>query len=188
MHHYEPTANGIFSGRFLFFSLSQNFLKFVSHWLIVHCSCSALPTACLWLSKIASSYLNTWLQERVGWEITFVSKVFSINMKLNKKFLKKSKFIKKKFQTSRKLKKNHNKFSKIKKISKIAKKIQPQTNAVAKRRWLRGFGAVHAGGDVSGRLAGPSGRPLPLPVDGLHGDAHARLPGRPRRHRSRLLR
>lgn len=48
VHHYEATKNGILS---------------------------ALPTACLWVSKIASSYLNTWLQQRTRLGTTTISRV-----------------------------------------------------------------------------------------------------------------
>lgn len=48
VHHYEATKNGILS---------------------------ALPTACLWVSKIASSYLNTWLQQKTRLGTTTISRV-----------------------------------------------------------------------------------------------------------------
>lgn len=50
VHHYSPTENGILS---------------------------ALPTACLWISKIGSSYLNTWMQEKTSWKISTISKVLN---------------------------------------------------------------------------------------------------------------
>lgn len=50
VHHYDSTKNGVFS---------------------------ALPTACLWLSKIFSSYLNTWLQRKTYWRRTTICKVLN---------------------------------------------------------------------------------------------------------------
>lgn len=50
MHHYEATKNGILS---------------------------AIPTACLFFSKLASSYLNTWLQKNTNWHISKISKVLN---------------------------------------------------------------------------------------------------------------
>uniref|UniRef100_A0A7E4UQ41 MFS domain-containing protein n=1 Tax=Panagrellus redivivus TaxID=6233 RepID=A0A7E4UQ41_PANRE len=47
VHKYKPSENGILS---------------------------ALPTLCLWISKIGSSYLNTWLQKRTHYTKTFLSK------------------------------------------------------------------------------------------------------------------
>uniref|UniRef100_A0A914WHE7 Major facilitator superfamily (MFS) profile domain-containing protein n=1 Tax=Plectus sambesii TaxID=2011161 RepID=A0A914WHE7_9BILA len=38
---------------------------------------SALPTACLWLSKLGSSYLNTWLQTHTSWKRTTIVKVLN---------------------------------------------------------------------------------------------------------------
>lgn len=48
VHHYQATKNGILS---------------------------AIPTACLLVSKIGSSYLNTWLQEKTTWDTSSISKV-----------------------------------------------------------------------------------------------------------------
>uniref|UniRef100_A0A183C7E2 MFS domain-containing protein n=1 Tax=Globodera pallida TaxID=36090 RepID=A0A183C7E2_GLOPA len=50
VHHYDSTQNGIFS---------------------------ALPTLALWISKIASSWLNTWLQQHTAWGITYISKLLN---------------------------------------------------------------------------------------------------------------
>ncbi|KAL3120597.1 hypothetical protein niasHT_007889 [Heterodera trifolii] len=50
VHHYESTQNGIFS---------------------------ALPTLALWISKIGSSWLNTWLQRHTAWGITFISRLLN---------------------------------------------------------------------------------------------------------------
>uniref|UniRef100_A0A915DIZ0 Uncharacterized protein n=1 Tax=Ditylenchus dipsaci TaxID=166011 RepID=A0A915DIZ0_9BILA len=50
VHHYHATKNGILS---------------------------ALPTACLWISKIGSSYLNTYMQEKTSWQTSTISKVLN---------------------------------------------------------------------------------------------------------------
>ncbi|CAJ0589353.1 unnamed protein product, partial [Cylicocyclus nassatus] len=47
VHHYKSTKNGILS---------------------------ALPTASLWLSKLASSYANTWLQRHTIWRRSTICK------------------------------------------------------------------------------------------------------------------
>ncbi|KAL6743249.1 hypothetical protein Aduo_016314 [Ancylostoma duodenale] len=50
VHHYKSTKNGILS---------------------------ALPTASLWLSKLASSYANTWLQRHTKWKRSTICKVLN---------------------------------------------------------------------------------------------------------------
>uniref|UniRef100_A0A1I7XKV7 Mannosyltransferase n=1 Tax=Heterorhabditis bacteriophora TaxID=37862 RepID=A0A1I7XKV7_HETBA len=50
VHHYTSTKNGILS---------------------------ALPTASLWLSKLASSYANTWLQRHTKWRRSTICKVLN---------------------------------------------------------------------------------------------------------------
>ncbi|CAI4221632.1 unnamed protein product [Auanema sp. JU1783] len=50
VHHYTSTQNGILS---------------------------ALPTASLWLSKLASSYANTWLQRHTKWKRNTICKVLN---------------------------------------------------------------------------------------------------------------
>ncbi|PIO71718.1 transporter, major facilitator family protein [Teladorsagia circumcincta] len=50
VHHYTSTKNGILS---------------------------ALPTASLWLSKLASSYANTWLQRHTQWKRSTICKVLN---------------------------------------------------------------------------------------------------------------
>uniref|UniRef100_A0A914Y8P3 Major facilitator superfamily (MFS) profile domain-containing protein n=1 Tax=Panagrolaimus superbus TaxID=310955 RepID=A0A914Y8P3_9BILA len=50
VHKYDPTENGILS---------------------------ALPTLCLWISKIGSSYLNTWLQRKTQLSKCFLSKLLN---------------------------------------------------------------------------------------------------------------
>jgi hypothetical protein len=37
----------------------------------------ALPTLALWISKIASSWLNTWLQGHTEWGVSYISKVLN---------------------------------------------------------------------------------------------------------------
>ncbi|KHJ74859.1 hypothetical protein OESDEN_25525, partial [Oesophagostomum dentatum] len=50
VHHYKSTKNGILS---------------------------ALPTASLWLSKLASSYANSWLQRHTSWNRSTICKVLN---------------------------------------------------------------------------------------------------------------
>jgi hypothetical protein len=50
VHHYDATKNGIMS---------------------------AVPTACLFFSKLGCSYLNTWLQKSTTWDISKISKVLN---------------------------------------------------------------------------------------------------------------
>uniref|UniRef100_A0A914KIF2 Major facilitator superfamily (MFS) profile domain-containing protein n=1 Tax=Meloidogyne incognita TaxID=6306 RepID=A0A914KIF2_MELIC len=50
VHHYDSTQNGIYS---------------------------ALPTLALWISKITSSWLNTWLQENTKWGVSYISRVLN---------------------------------------------------------------------------------------------------------------
>ncbi|KAI1712225.1 major facilitator superfamily domain-containing protein [Ditylenchus destructor] len=50
VHHYHSTENGIMS---------------------------ALPNACLWISKIGSSYLNTWMQEKTAMHTSTISKILN---------------------------------------------------------------------------------------------------------------
>lgn len=50
VHKYDPAHNGVLS---------------------------ALPTLCLWISKIGSSYLNTWLQARTKWSKSLLSKTLN---------------------------------------------------------------------------------------------------------------
>jgi hypothetical protein len=37
----------------------------------------ALPTLALWISKITSSWLNTWLQENTEWGVSYISRVLN---------------------------------------------------------------------------------------------------------------
>ncbi|KAE9552800.1 hypothetical protein FO519_003987 [Halicephalobus sp. NKZ332] len=50
VHKYDPAQNGVLS---------------------------ALPTLCLWISKIGSSYLNTWLQARTNWSKSLLAKTLN---------------------------------------------------------------------------------------------------------------
>ncbi|KAI6213462.1 Transporter, major facilitator family protein [Aphelenchoides besseyi] len=50
VHHYDATQNGILS---------------------------SIPTASLFVSKLGSSYLNTWLQKKTSWNVSKISKVLN---------------------------------------------------------------------------------------------------------------
>ena len=76
--HHSKSKGQLISSQQQLTSYSFSYLHDVYHYdAQKNGIASAIPTVCLFFSKLVCSYLNTWLQKNTSWSVTKISKVLN---------------------------------------------------------------------------------------------------------------